>query len=399
MTERDPDPIDYRPMPRRPTAGGYGGYGRLLLVAAFSLLLGFYLSGRFANRGTPALDARPITPRGSLSDVEKSTTALFKRDSPSVVFITTNADRRDRFGVSVGEAPRGTGSGFVWDDAGHVVTNAHVVADMVGPGRVRLASSAAVILSDQESYPATLVGIAPESDLAVLKIDAPANKLHPITVGTSEDLEVGQSVFAIGNPFGLDQTLTTGVVSALGRTIQGLTGQPIDQVIQTDAAVNPGNSGGPLLDSAGRLIGVNTQIASPSGASAGIGFAISVDLVNRVVPQLIRDGKVVRPTIGVRFLQGFNREVNRRLGVEGLVVVKVEAGSPAETAGLRPTLQRPDGAYTVGDIIQAVDAQPVATYDAFYTALNHHRPGETVTLKIWRDGKTLDVPVKLKGSE
>ena len=397
MTERDPPSIDYRPAPRPPRPAV--GYGRLLLVAAFCLLAGFYLSGRLADRGTPALDARPVTPRGSLSDVEKSTVALFKRDSPSVVYISTKADRRDPFGSAVREVPRGTGSGFVWDDAGHIVTNAHVVADMVGPGQVRLASSASVVLSDQVSYPARLVGIAPESDLAVLKIDAPAGKLHPITVGTSEDLEVGQSVFAIGNPFGLDQTLTTGVVSALGRTIQGLTGQPIDQVIQTDAAVNPGNSGGPLLDSAGRLIGVNTQIASPSGASAGIGFAISVDLVNRVVPQLIRDGKVVRPQIGVRFNQGFDREIRRQLGVAGLAVVKVEPGSAAEKAGLKPAVLAADGEPIVGDILQAVDGKAIATYDDFYAALNRHKPGETVTLTVWRNGATLKVPVTLEASQ
>ena len=393
MTLRDPT-LDPPPPPRLRERGYVG----VILVALLCLLLGFYLSGRFADRGTPALDARPITPRGDLSSAEKSTVQLFKRDSPSVAFISTRAERRDRFGLSMGDVPRGTGSGFVWDDAGHVVTNAHVVADAVGPGQVRLASGATVTLSDQSTYEAKLIGIAPEYDLAVLKIDAPAGKLHPITVGSSEDLEVGQSVFAIGNPFGLDQTLTTGVVSALGRTIQGLTGQPIDQVIQTDAAVNPGNSGGPLLDSAGRLIGVNTQIASPSGASAGIGFAISVDLVNRVVPQLIRGGHVVRPEIGVRFVQQFNRTVTRRLGVEGLVIVDIEPKSTAAAAGLRATVREPNGYYRIGDIIQAVDGAPVKTYDDFYAALNRHKPGETVTLTIWRDRQTLEVKVKLEAT-
>ena len=359
----------------------------LVLVAALCLLLGFTGYGWWANRGTAAVDARAVTPRGSLSDAETSTVALFERASPSVVYITTQTARRDALNRTVEEVPRGTGSGFVWDTAGHVVTNAHVLQG---------ASGAKVRLADQNTYAATLVGVAPDYDLAVLKIGAGAAELPPIAVGTSHDLRVGQSVFAIGNPFGLDQTLTTGVVSALGRRIAGLTGRPIDEVVQTDAAVNPGNSGGPLLDSAGRLIGVNTQIASPSGASAGIGFAVPVDTVNRIVPQLIRDGRVARPALGVQFIHPRNNaEVLGRYGLGGLLVFGVAPGSAAERAGLRPTMQAADGSIDLGDVIQKVDGRDVATLDDLYPALSKHDVGDTVSLTVWRDGKSVEVPVTL----
>ncbi|HTS03462.1 MAG TPA: trypsin-like peptidase domain-containing protein, partial [Thermoanaerobaculia bacterium] len=207
---------------------------------------------------------RPVTARGDLASDEKATIELFQRCSPSVVYITTLARRPVNF-FEMTEVAQGTGSGFVWDRQGHIVTNFHVIEN---------SDSLVVTLADQSNWKATLVGAEPDKDLAVLRIGAPEAKLPPILVGTSHDLKVGQKVFAIGNPFGLDETLTTGIVSALGRTIESVTGRKIQDVVQTDAAINPGNSGGPLLDSAGRLIGVNTQIASPSGASAGIGFAV-----------------------------------------------------------------------------------------------------------------------------
>ena len=375
---------------RRPAPAGRAT--PLVLVAALCLALGFTGYGWWANRGTAALDARPVTPRGSLSEAESSTVALFERASPSVVYITTQAARRDVFNRTVEEVPRGTGSGFVWDDAGHVVTNAHVIQG---------ASGAVVRLADQNAYPARLVGVAPDYDLAVLKIDAGATELPPIAVGTSADLRVGQSVFAIGNPFGLDQSLTTGVVSALGRRIPGLAGRPIDEVVQTDAAVNPGNSGGPLLDSAGRLIGVNTQIASPSGASAGIGFAVPVDTVNRIVPQLIREGRVARPQLGVQFTHPrVNAEVLRRAGVDGgLLVVGVAPGSAAERAGLRPTVQEAGGRIALGDVIRGIDGLAVRSLDDLYAGLARHSVGDAATLSVWRGGQTAEVPVTLEAAD
>jgi len=229
----------------------------------------------------PTAEARDITPRGSLLPEEQQTISVFRKASPSVVHITTSELAKSMFSLDVFAIPRGTGSGIVYDRKGYVVTNYHVIE----PGRTWT-----VRLADQSEWEAKLVGVAIEKDLAVLKIGAPSEQLTPTVLGTSGDLQVGQFVLAIGNPFGLDQTLTTGVVSALGRQIPSpsRSGRPIEDVIQTDAAINPGNSGGPLLDSAGRLIGINTQIASPSGASAGIGFAIPVDTVNRIVPDLIR---------------------------------------------------------------------------------------------------------------
>ncbi len=235
--------------------------------------------------------AARITPRGDLAADEKSMIAIFRQASPSVVHITTLAVRQDAFSFDVLQIPQGTGSGFVWDADGHVVTNFHVIQE---------ADAATVTMADHSNWKAHLVGAYPDKDLAVLRVDAPPASLHPIPIGTSHDLQVGQKVFAIGNPFGLDQSLTTGIISALGREIQSVTQRPIKDVIQTDAAINPGNSGGPLLDSAGRLIGVNTAIYSPSGVSAGIGFAIPVDEVNRLVPQLIRHGRVIRPGLGIQ---------------------------------------------------------------------------------------------------
>ncbi|MBI4422408.1 MAG: trypsin-like peptidase domain-containing protein, partial [Elusimicrobia bacterium] len=251
----------------------------LLVVAAPAL----------AARRTPP-PPRPVAPRGDLSASERATMELFQRSNASVAYITSMVVRRDVFSLNILEIPRGAGSGFIWDDQGHVVTNFHVIEG---------ASSAEVTLADHSKWSAKLVGVAPEKDLAVLRIEAPAARLRPIPIGSSRDLQVGQSVYAIGNPFGLDQTLTTGVISALGREIHSASGHPIQGVIQTDAAINPGNSGGPLLDSSGRLIGVNTAIASPSGAFAGVGFAVPVDTVNRFVPQLIAFGKITRPGLGV----------------------------------------------------------------------------------------------------
>ena len=255
------------------------------------------------QRGGFRLPRGSVTPRGDLAEEEKATIAIFKQTSPSVVFITTLTERYDLRTQDTQETPQGTGSGFVWDDAGDIVTNFHVV---------RNASSARVTLADHGNYQAELVGVAPDYDLAVLRIHAPKEKLHPILLGTSHDLQVGQKVFAIGDPYGLDQTLTSGIVSALGRTIQSTTDTPIDNIIQIDAAINPGNSGGPLLDSAGRLIGVNTAIYSPSGSSAGIGCAIPVDTGNRLAPELIANGRFIRTSLGLALGGRANEQGNVR---------------------------------------------------------------------------------------
>jgi S1-C subfamily serine protease len=334
----------------------------------------------------PPADPRPVEARGNLAEDEKSTIELFRAASPSVVFITTSQRRVDYWSRSVQDIPRGTGSGFIWDDAGHVVTNFHVVQG---------ASGAEVTLYDGSSYAADLVGASPNDDLAVLRIRAPREKLRPLPVGTSADLSVGQKVFAIGNPFGLDQTLTTGIVSALGRKIQSVTGYPIENVIQTDAAINPGNSGGPLLDSAGRLIGVNTAIYSPSGAYAGIGFAVPVDTVNRIIPRLIRDGRIERPRLGVVLDDRLGGQITRRMGVEGILVLGVEEDSGAAAAGLRPTQRLRDGRIIPGDVIQKVEQMPVRTSEDLLVALSRFEVGQTVKLTILRDGQQQDVSVRL----
>ena len=318
---------------------------------------------------------RAVTPRGPLAAEEQAHVDIFKRNSPSVVHITSLGVQRDMFSMNVQQVPRGTGTGFVWDAQGHIVTNFHVIQGGNG---------ARVTMADQTSYDAQLVGAFPDRDLAVLRIQAPKDKLPPISLGSSRDLQVGQRVYAIGNPFGLDQTLTTGIVSALNREIESFNNRTIRGVIQTDAAINPGNSGGPLLDSAGRLIGVNTQIASPSGASAGIGFAIPVDEVNRIVPRLIRDGRFVRPALGVT---AGPPELQRSLNLpSGVVVVRVGADSPAAKVGLQAFRRGSRGELVMGDVITAINDEPVADLDSMLALLERRQPGESVTLSIWRNG-------------
>jgi S1-C subfamily serine protease len=337
----------------------------------------------------PAAQGRTAAPRGDLDPEERHTIDLFKQAQRSVAFITTRVEQVDYWTRNVFEVPAGSGSGFVWDDGGHVVTNFHVVQD---------ADSAKVTIGDAE-YDATIVGFSRDQDLAVLRIKAPRAKLVPLRVGTSADLSVGQKVYAIGNPFGLDFTLTTGIVSALGRTIQGVSGATIFDVVQTDAAINPGNSGGPLLDSAGRLIGVNTAIYSPSGASAGIGFAVPVDTVSRIVPELVAHGRVIRPVLGVDLDDRLSDYVTRRLGVEGVLIRGVAKGSPAEAAGLEgSSISRRSGVIP-GDVVQEIDGKPVKSVGDLLGRLGSYRPGETVTLAVWREGKTRKVRVRLQAPE
>jgi S1-C subfamily serine protease len=326
---------------------------------------------------------RTVSPRGDLAADERSTIEIFEAASPAVVFITTVAVHRDFLNLDILRIPRGNGSGFVWDRQGHVVTNLHVVAD---------ADAAQVTLVDGSNYPARVVGLSAEDDLAVLKIDAPQDRLRPIPVGRSKDLQVGQSVFAIGNPFGLDQTLSRGVISGLGRELPSATGTYLVGLIQTDAAINPGNSGGPLLDSSGSLIGVNAAIFSPTGAYAGIGFAIPVDTVNRVVPQLISHGRVIRPRIGIRIADD---ALARRLGIEGVLVLGVERGSPAERGGIRGTLRARGGTIVLGDRIVGMDGERVRNSGDLFRLLELHQPGDTVVLNLVREGAEADVKVTL----
>jgi S1-C subfamily serine protease len=370
--------------PPRRQRGAAGGLVLLALVVAVVLWWFEPWEGMRLPGATPEAVPRAVTARGTLAEDEQNNISVFKTVSPSVVHITTIGLQRSFFSADVMQVPRGTGTGFMWDDNGHIVTNYHVIEG---------ASGARVTLNDQSTWTAGLVGAFPDRDLAVLRIEAPKDKIRPILLGVSRDLQVGQKVYAIGNPFGLDQTLTTGIVSALEREIEAVTKRTIRGVIQTDAAINPGNSGGPLLDSAGRLIGVNTAIYSPSGASAGIGFAIPVDEVNRIVPKLIRDGKFIRPTIGIQAAPPALQEALKL--PQGVAVAGVLPESPALKAGLKPFLRGTDGNVIIGDIIVALDGKPVAGLDDLLELLERHQPGDTVTLAIVRGEQKLEQKVTL----
>lgn len=353
----------------------------LLLLAV--LFLGWWIFfGNEPSHLDPDAEPRTVTARGDLAGDERNTIELFQTASPAVVYITTIEVRRSLFSLNIYELPSGTGSGFIWDADGHVVTNYHVIQE---------ASRFEVTLADQTTWKGKLVGVAPDKDLAVLHIDAPRHKLKPIPVGESENLLVGQKVFAIGNPFGLDQTITSGIVSALNREIQAVTGRTIQGVIQTDAAINPGNSGGPLLDSAGRLIGVNTAIYSPSGGSAGIGFAVPVDAVNRVVPELIRHGRVIRPGLGVSIA---NEQIMKRLDIKGVLIINTQPGSAADKAGLQGTKQIGND-IVLGDIIVAIDGKPVKNYDDLFNILDTYKVGDAVLIDVKRNNSLLQITVTL----
>jgi S1-C subfamily serine protease len=357
-------------------------------AALLILLIAAWIVYRVVPERTTAQSmARPVAPRGALLPDEQAIITLFENARGSVVFITTQSRVVDMWTRNVFNIPRGSGSGFAWDDRGHLVTNYHVVEGAAG-ARVRL--------SDGRDTTASLVGVSPAHDLAVLKIDVP-KPLAPLPIGSSADLRVGQTTLAIGNPFGLDWTLTTGIISALDRSLPGQDGRTlIEHLIQTDAAINPGNSGGPLLDTAGRLIGVNTLIFSPSGASAGVGFAVPVDTVNRVVPQLIGQGKYVRPTLGIEVDERLNQLLTQRLGVTGVAILRVTPGSPAEAAGLRGVRSQPDGAVAPGDIIVAVEGSPIESVARLLSRLDDHRVGSPIRLTLLRDGKKTDVTVTLQ---
>jgi S1-C subfamily serine protease len=322
-----------------------------------------------------------------LLEDEKNTSEIFRRVSPSVVFITTAVRETDMFSFNSMEVPRGSGSGFIWDSKGHVVTNFHVVNG---------ASSWSVTLpgkQEDSTYQAQVVGVDPSRDIAVLRIDAPASRLKPVQLGASDVLQVGQKVLAIGNPFGLDQTLTTGIVSALGREIDAENGRKIHEMIQTDASINPGNSGGPLLDSRGRVIGINTAIYSPTGTSAGIGFAVPVNQVKRVVPQILQYGKPLRIGIGVLPVTD---SVARANGIRGVIIARVVPGAAADRAGLRGLVRGRRGEIVLGDVIVGLAGKAIEGQEDLYSALDAYKSGDEVDVVVIREGKRRSARVTLQ---
>ena len=355
-----------------------------VLLGAVIYMATIQVKAWWSEQSATKVTPRAITPRGDLGEDEKATIKLFEETSPSVVFITTINLRRDFFSTNIYKMPAGTGSGFIWDSDGHIVTNYHVIKG---------ADEAQITLWDQSTWDAKLVGVEPDKDLAVLKIKAPDNRLKPIKIGESKNLLVGQKAFAIGNPFGFDQTLTTGVISALGREIESVTRRPITGVIQTNAAINPGNSGGPLLDSAYRLIGINTAIYSPTGSYAGIGFAVPVDTINRIVPQLIEYGKVIKPGLGINIAP--DSFVSTRLNTSGVLILNVIEGGGAEKAGLKATTQSANGKISLGDIIKKVEGKNVEDSSDLFRILDAKVVGDTVNVTVDRDGKDLNFEVTL----
>jgi S1-C subfamily serine protease len=373
---------------RRGARGEGSPFAWLLPLALTALVI--VLAWRLYRMGPkdvrdPDSTVRPVAARGDLAADEKATIELFKAASPAVVQVTNIATRRNMFTGVEQSGAQGAGSGFVWDPQGYVVTNFHVVEG---------GNEFTVTFPSHDVFDATIVGIDPVHDLAVLKFDRKGKPLPALPIGMSSALQVGQKVYAIGNPFGLDQTLTTGIISGLNREILSRLQTPIRGVIQTDAAINPGNSGGPLLDSAGRVIGVNTQIASTSGASAGVGFAIPVDVVNRVVPQIIRTGRAQRPGLGVAQIAQWADPRTQRIGV---VFLGYAPASAAREAGLRATTLTPDGRQiaSLGDMILAVDGRSVATWPQMVGILDAHEIGDEVEVTYLRDGKEERTKLKL----
>jgi S1-C subfamily serine protease len=340
----------------------------------------------------PALAAAALafgaSAAGALLPDEQNTIKVFKAASASVVYVTNVAITQSPY-MDEQAIPQGTGSGFVWDRAGHIVTNFHVVQG----GNAFL-----VTLGDRTQLEARIVGVDATKDIAVLSVEKSHEKLQPVRPAKLEALQVGQKTIAIGNPFGLDHTLTTGVISALGREVQGVSGITIRDMIQTDAAINPGNSGGPLLDSDGALIGMNTMIYSRSGGSAGIGFAVPVSFIARIVPELIKYGKVVRPGMGISILNAGQKYY--LVGDEpGVVINEVFPRGPAAKAGLRGLRRLPGGRVAPGDVITGVESFKVDDFDGLYNAFDRFKPGDTVSVKIRRGGKELSVPVTLVNIE
>ncbi|MEQ3697243.1 MAG: trypsin-like peptidase domain-containing protein [Pseudomonadales bacterium] len=322
----------------------------------------------------------------ALTNDEANTIEVYEATSNSVVFVTNRTLRRDLFSRRVYQSTAGSGTGFVWDKDGHIVTNFHVIE-----------GAAEIIISFQgDDYPAKLIGIAPERDLAVLKIEVNSDLLHPIPRGDSQRLTVGHKVLAIGNPFGLDTTLTTGVVSAVNRTIESPSNRTIRDVIQTDAAINPGNSGGPLLNSAGLLIGVNTAIFSPTGASAGISFSIPVNTVTATIPELIEFGRVQRPVLGIELAPP---QLLRRLNIEGVAIARVTPNLSADIAGIRGLSSDSSGRLQLGDVLVAINEEAVRSADDLLGILEQHSYGDTLSLSLIRDNERYELDVELIAPE
>lgn len=354
-------------------------FGATLVVIAVTV--GIFVSA--TNKENPTAVATAETTPVFLTNDEQNNISVFKSASPSVVFVTNTQLRRQRFSLNVMEIPRGSGTGFIWDESGLIVTNFHVVQG---------ANKITIELQSNKSYQATIVGSAPEKDIALLKIDAPDEDLQPLPLGDSTSLAVGRKVLAIGNPFALDTTLTVGVVSALGREIKSITNRTIKNVIQTDAAINPGNSGGPLLNSNGQLVGVNTAIYSPTGASAGIGFAIPVNAVKVIVPQLIEHGKLIRPVLGIETLTDY---WTRRLRVKGVAILSVREGLPAAKAGMVGVREDRRGKIHLGDVIIAINGQNVINEDSLLNQLEQFSPGDNVKVTTLKDEKIHNYNVQL----
>jgi S1-C subfamily serine protease len=327
-------------------------------------------------------------PAWALRPDELHTIDTFERVSPSVVYITTVALKADPFSLTVFEVPQGTGSGAIWSDDGYIVTNYHVIQEATGRN-----ATIQVTLDDRSVHAAQLIGFEMDKDVAVLKISPPANtKLRPIEISKSSTLKIGQDVLAIGTPFGLDRTLTTGIVSGLGRKIESVTGRPIDGMIQTDAAINPGNSGGPLLDSDGKMIGMNTAIYSPSGAYAGIGFAVPVDTIRRLIPQIIKYGKAKKASLGLSLLDDYYA---KRLGVPGVIVYEIAPNGPADKARIQPTSIDQYGRIRLGDVILEIESKPIRTADDILDILESHQEGDTMELTLLRQSKKVTVKLQL----
>jgi len=358
---------------------------RVLIIIVIVWIVADFFGIKPTSFFQPKVGMRPVTqPLGELGADERASIEVFKRISPSVTYITNKRFQRDYFSFNVMEIPQGTGSGFLWDNKGHIVTNFHVVYE---------ADEIEVRMRDGKSYDADVVGADPDHDLVVLQINATNLNISPVMIGNSNDLQVGQKVLAIGNPFGLDSTLTTGVISALGRTIQSMTKRYIHDVIQTDAAINPGNSGGPLLDSFGRLIGVNTAIISPSGTYSGVGFAVPVDTVNRIVTKLINHGKVGRPGFGISLIP---EHIMSRIGAEGVGILEVFKGSSAEEAGLREVKRLSNGRVQMGDIIIEVAGSKIRGSSDLVRILDKHEVGDEVDIIIIRENVKKSIQIVIQ---
>jgi len=335
---------------------------------------------------TAPIQAQPGSYSEFFTEDEKNNIAVFKRASPSVVNITNSRLVRSFYALNPQEVPQGSGTGFVWNEDGYIVTNFHVIQQ---------ADRVMVTLQDGTTYDAALIGADPDKDLAVVRIEAPDRELVPIRPGDSSQLEVGRKVIAIGNPFGLDTTMTVGVVSALGREINSVSRRTIDDVVQTDAAINPGNSGGPLLNSLGELIGVNTAIYSPSGASSGIGFAIPVNTVKRIVPELINYGRVQTPRLGISLIP--QPEYYRRLwDISGVIVMDVLEGSDPDRLGMRGLTRVERGRIRLGDVIVEVEGEPVRNEDDLASIIERYEAGDVVDVVTRRDNRLLEYEVELQ---